>query len=176
MESRDEPSSETSGGVSGGRDAEGGERFLLNTHRISSRRGENSLEMDSGDSCTRWIYLRMLNCALEKSVIFMSWVSTASTTILCKQYVSCCSRQLRSSAGVHKAGKFTEEATSRKLKDRDQGPGLARQRQQNGPCTPELPVSKRPAVVCRASYFFPKLCTGPIWFQLKEKGCSSGEG
>lgn len=53
MESRDEPSSETSGGVSGGRDAEGGERFLLNTHRISSRRGENSLEMDSGDSCTR---------------------------------------------------------------------------------------------------------------------------
>lgn len=31
---------------------QGGGELLQNTHRISSRRGENSLEMGSGDSST----------------------------------------------------------------------------------------------------------------------------
>lgn len=39
----------------------GGGRFLPSTHGTSSSRGEHSLEMDSGDSCTRWLGLVMLN-------------------------------------------------------------------------------------------------------------------
>lgn len=117
----------------------------------------------------------MLNCALKISHLHVMSI-LLHQQLFSKQHIGCRSGEKRSSAGVHKAGKFTEEATSRKLKDRDQGPSLARQRQQNGPCKPELPAREHPTVVYRESYFFPKLCTDPIWFQLKEKGCSSGEG
>lgn len=73
---------------------------------------------------------------------------------------------------------FTKQASSQKRPPagKGSGPRLAKQRQQNGPCKPKLPVRECPTVVRRESNFFPKHCTGPIWFQLKETSCSSGEG